>query len=148
MLVIQHPYAYLTSLERRRKVRLSATDGLGFGHGYLPRVELGNYRALERALGLQSLFDPEPVSLPWVILDGSWVTTNRDILPMLRSAGTRYLIDTSAWRFQTDSAFSVARTGDRSTAGLVVSKFDATGSRRTGVASRAPHRHERQHRPL
>ena len=84
-------------------------DCLDFGHGFLPRVELGNYRALERALGPQSLFDPEPVSVPWVILDGSWVTTNRDILPMRRSAGTRYLIDTSAWRFQSDSAFDVAR---------------------------------------
>jgi hypothetical protein len=28
---------------------------------------------------------------------------------MLRSAGTRYLIDTSAWRFQSVSAFGVTR---------------------------------------
>lgn len=84
-------------------------EGLDLGHGFLPRIERGNYRALARALGPRTLFDPEPVSLPWVILDGAWVVTNRDILPMLRSAGTRYLIDTSAWRFQDDSAFSVAR---------------------------------------
>lgn len=49
------------------------------------------------------------MSLPWVVLDGSWVASNRDILPMLRAAGTRYLIDTAAWRFQSDSAFGVAR---------------------------------------
>lgn len=84
-------------------------SGLDFGHGFLPRVEQGNYRALGRTLGPQSLFDPEPASLPWVVLDGSWVAANPDSLPMLRTAGTRYSIDTATWRFQSDSAFSVAR---------------------------------------
>lgn len=36
-------------------------------------------------------------------------STNRDILPTLRSAGSRYGIDTSAWRFQDESAFDIAR---------------------------------------
>jgi len=46
-------------------------DGFDFGHGFLPRVAQANHRALERALGPQSLFDPEPASLPWVMLRGT-----------------------------------------------------------------------------
>ncbi len=87
-------------------------EDLRLGHGFIPRVDQGNYRALARALGPRTLFDAEPVSLPWVILDGAWVSTSRDILTMLRSAGTKYLIDTSPWRFQDDSAFNVARLGN------------------------------------
>lgn len=82
---------------------------LDFGHGFLPRIDQGNYRALERALGPRSLFDPAPLKLPWVVLDGAWVIDHRDLFGQLKEAGTRYLVDTGAWRFQDISAQQVAK---------------------------------------
>lgn len=84
-------------------------SSLDLGHGFLPRIDQSNYRALGRALGPRSLFDPAPLHLPWVLLDGAWVGDNRDLLDQLRAAGTRYLVDTAAWRFQHASAQQVAK---------------------------------------
>lgn len=82
---------------------------LNLGHGFVPRIDQSNYRALGRALGPRSLFDPSELRLPWVLLDGTWVIDNRDLFGQLESAGTRYLIDTAAWRFQHASAQTVAK---------------------------------------
>lgn len=82
---------------------------LNLGHGFLPRVDQGNYRALGRALRPRSLFDPIQLHLPWVLLDGAWVIHNSDLLGQLRAAGTHYLVDTAAWRFQHSSAQLVAK---------------------------------------
>lgn len=78
-----------------------------FGHGFVPRIDVGNYKALDRVLGPRSLFDPVQLDLQWVILDGSWVYSQGELLQRLQAAGIRYLVDTSAWRFQSESAFEV-----------------------------------------
>jgi hypothetical protein len=82
---------------------------LDLGHGFIPRIDQSNYRALGRALGPRSLFDPSEVRLPWVLLDGTWVVDYRDVLGQLEAAGTRYLIDTAPWRFQHPSAQTVTK---------------------------------------
>lgn len=82
---------------------------LDLGHGFVPRIDQSNYRALGRALGPRSLFDPSELRLPWLLLDGSWVSTNLDLLGQLRTAGTNYLVDTAAWRFQDASAQNVTK---------------------------------------
>jgi hypothetical protein len=46
-----------------------------FGHGFIPRIDARNYKAVERCLPRSgpSLFQ-EDVELPWVILEGPWAT--------------------------------------------------------------------------
>jgi len=80
-----------------------------FGHGFIPRIDAGNYKALDRVLGPRSLFDSVPLDLAWVILDGAWVRGQYELLGRLREAGIRYLIDTSSWRFQSEAAFEVKK---------------------------------------
>lgn len=80
-----------------------------FGHGFIPRIDKSNYRALERVLQPRSLFDVADVGLAWVILDGAWAPSNTEVLSVLKREGVRYLIDTTAWRFQHGSAFEIAK---------------------------------------
>jgi hypothetical protein len=44
---------------------------LNFGHGFIPRIGSQNYKAGDRCLGPDSLFDA-PVDLPWAIVEAPW----------------------------------------------------------------------------
>lgn len=57
----------------------------------------------------RSLFDPAPIDLPWVILDGAWAGSVKELRDQLTMAGTRFLVDTGAWRFQDASAANVKK---------------------------------------
>lgn len=82
---------------------------MDFGHGFVPRIDVGNYKALDRVLGPRQLFDPVELDLAWVILDGAWVHGQSELLERLHKTGIPYLVDTSAWRFQADTAFDVRK---------------------------------------
>lgn len=82
---------------------------MDFGHGFVPRIDVSNYKALDRVLGPRQLFDPVELDLSWVILDGAWVHGQTELLERLHGAGVPYLVDTSAWRFQSDAAFDVRK---------------------------------------
>lgn len=82
---------------------------MDFGHGFLPRIDVSNYKALDRVLGPRQLFDPVDLDLAWVILDGAWVHGQSELLERLHRSGVPYLVDTSAWRFQSHTAFDVRK---------------------------------------
>lgn len=82
---------------------------LDFGHGFLPRIGLENYRAVDRCVGPSDLFATDRVDLPWALVEGVCAATRPDLLETLRASGTNTLIDTSSWRFRYESTFSVKR---------------------------------------
>ncbi len=43
---------------------------LDFGHGFLPRISLDNYRAVDRCVGSADLFATDRVDLPWALVEG------------------------------------------------------------------------------
>lgn len=80
---------------------------LEFGHGYTPRIGSQNYKAVDRCLGPETLFDA-PVELPWAIVDSPWAEKNQDFLGSLRDHGTKVLLDDSGWRYRYAPTFEVA----------------------------------------
>jgi len=63
---------------------------LDFGHGFIPRIGSQNYKAVDRCLGAESLFDMQ-LDLPWAIVNTPWAERNAGFLASLRSQGTRVL---------------------------------------------------------
>ena len=45
---------------------------LELGHGFIPRIGEENYKAVDRCVGPADLFNPDPLDLPWAIIDGAW----------------------------------------------------------------------------
>ena len=45
---------------------------LELGHGFIPRIGEENYKAVDRCVGPADLFKPDPLDLPWAIIDGAW----------------------------------------------------------------------------
>lgn len=80
---------------------------LNFGHGFIPRIGSQNYKAVDRCLGPDSLFDA-PVELPWAIVDAPWAEKNQEYLASLHDHGTRVLLDDSGWRYRYTPTFEVA----------------------------------------
>lgn len=80
---------------------------LDFGHGFIPRIGSQNYKAVDRCLGADSLFDTR-LDLPWAIVDAGWAEKNAGFLASLRSQGTRLLFDGSYWRYRYAPTFEIA----------------------------------------
>ncbi len=71
---------------------------LGLGHGFIPRIGEENYKAVERCVGPADLFNPDPLDLPWAVIDRAWAEGRPELLNTLRNHGTKLLVDTHGWR--------------------------------------------------
>ena len=80
---------------------------LNFGHGFLPRIGVDNYKAVDRCVGSTDLFASRPLELPWAVVDGAWAESAPALLDTLRTSGTRLLIDTFGWRYRYDATLDV-----------------------------------------
>lgn len=88
---------------------------MDFGHGFIPRIDARNYKAVERCLNRDgpTLFS-EGLDLPWAVLEGPWaLERGTSTLQLCRERHVSLLVDTQAWRYHD------ART-------LLVEKFAAT----------------------
>jgi hypothetical protein len=79
---------------------------LEFDHGFIPRIGGQNYKAVDRCLGPDSLFDA-PLNMPWAIVDAPWAEKNQDFLTSLRAQGTQTLLDGAWWRYRFSPTFDV-----------------------------------------
>jgi hypothetical protein len=79
---------------------------LEFDHGFIPRIGGQNYKAVDRCLGPDSLFDA-PLNMPWAIVDAPWAEKNQDFLASLRAQGTQTLLDGAWWRYRYSPNFDV-----------------------------------------
>jgi len=107
----------------------SATGELAFGHGFMPRIGDGNYKAVDRCLGPANLF-AETLVLPWPIVAGPWATRKPELVSTMREHGTRTSVDTMSWRFRYEAAFGVAKLGSTSwapTAAVSIGSRDEVG---------------------
>lgn len=82
---------------------------LKFGHGFIPRIGMGNYKAVDRCIGPASLFGGGSLSLPWAIVDGPWAEGNPELLDTLRANQTKLLVDTFAWRYRYRASLEVVK---------------------------------------
>jgi hypothetical protein len=87
---------------------------LDFAHGFLPRIGEENYKAVDRCVGPADLFTPDPLELPWAIVDGAWAEKRPELLETLRRHGTSLLVDTYGWRYRSDATLQVAKLRDAS----------------------------------
>ncbi len=98
---------------------------LRFGHGFIPRIGEGNYKAVDRCIGPPSLFSGGPLVLPWVIVDGIWAEGHPELLDTLRASQTNLLVDTVGWRYRYRASLEVGRLSGSSWAlGSPVNPFD------------------------
>ncbi len=98
---------------------------LKFGHGFIPRIGKGNYKAVDRCLGPASLFGGGSLALPWVIVDGPWAEGRPELLETLRANETKLLVDTFAWRYRYSATLGVVKLSRSSWApGKPVDPFD------------------------
>lgn len=108
---------------------------LDFGHGFIPRIGSQNYKAVDRCLGPDTLFDA-PVDLPWAIVDAPWAEKNPEFLGSLQDHGTKVLLDDSGWRYRYAPTFEVATMAKASWAPpepvAVISARDAVSPRSSG----------------
>lgn len=84
---------------------------MDFGHGFLPRIDARNYKAMERCLtrGAEGLFH-EGLDLPWAILEGPWAMQRGSAtIELCRERSVSYLVDTQAWRYREPDTFSVEK---------------------------------------
>lgn len=84
------------------------------GHGFLPRVDARNYKAVERCMapGSSNLFQAG-LELPWATAEGPWAESNGEsFLNSCRERGTKVLIDTHAWRYREPATFAVPKLMD------------------------------------
>ncbi len=87
---------------------------MDFGHGFIPRIDARNFKAVERCLPRNgpSLFQ-EDVELPWAILEGPWASTHgKATIELCRQRGTRFMVDTQAWRYRDGRTFSMRKYVD------------------------------------
>ena len=86
-------------------------EPVDFGHGFIPRIDARNYKAVERCLPRSgpSLFQ-EDVELPWVIHEGPWATVQgKATIELCRFRGTKFMVDTQAWRYRDARTFSMKK---------------------------------------
>ncbi|MHB1511456.1 MAG: hypothetical protein ACYCST_20785 [Acidimicrobiales bacterium] len=80
---------------------------MDFGHGFLPRIDARNYKAVERCLPGDGpgLFH-EALELPWAILEGPWaIEHGASSIELCRNRGISFLVDTQAWRYRDARTF-------------------------------------------
>jgi hypothetical protein len=81
------------------------------GHGFLPRVDARNFKAVERCLSRDgpSLFH-EALDLPWVILEGPWsLQRGSATIEFCRNRSVQFLVDAQTWRYRDARTFSVEK---------------------------------------
>lgn len=84
---------------------------MDFGHGFLPRVDARNYRAVERCLPRNGpdLFH-EDIDLPWAILEATWALQDGETtIELCKDRGVSLMIDTQAWRYRDARTFRVPK---------------------------------------
>jgi len=82
---------------------------MNLGHGFLPRIDARNYKAVERCLPRDGpgLFNVG-LDLPWAILEGPWALQHgASTIELCRERGVSFLIDTQAWRYRDPRTFAV-----------------------------------------
>lgn len=82
---------------------------LDLGHGFIPRIGEENYKAVDRCVGPADLFNPDPLDLPWAIIEGAWAEGRPELLNTLRNHGTKLLVDTHGWRYRYGATSEVAK---------------------------------------
>lgn len=109
---------------------------LEFGHGFLPVIVPENYKAVDRCLGPTDLFNPDPLTLPWAVVDGAWAEDSPDLLGALRRHGTKVIVDTAGWRYRYKATMTIAKLRDASwSPGDALSIVDEAAGRRLVEAS-------------
>ena len=82
---------------------------MDLGHGFLPRIDARNYKAVERCLPRDGpgLFNVG-LDLPWAILEGPWaLERGASTIELCRNRGVSFLVDTQAWRYRDPRTFLV-----------------------------------------
>jgi hypothetical protein len=82
---------------------------MDLGHGFLPRIDSRNFKAVERCLLRDgpTLFH-QALDLPWVTLEGPWsLQRGSATIELFRDRNVKYLIDTQAWRYRDERTFAV-----------------------------------------
>lgn len=82
---------------------------MDLGHGFIPRIDARNYKAVERCLTRDGpgLFH-EALELPWTVLEGPWALQHgAATLELCRDRGVSVLVDTQAWRYHDARTFLV-----------------------------------------
>jgi hypothetical protein len=82
---------------------------MDLGHGFLPRIDARNYKAVERCLPRDGpgLFNVG-LDLPWVVLEGPWaLQCGASTIELCRDRGVSFLVDTQAWRYRDPRTFTV-----------------------------------------
>lgn len=82
---------------------------MNLGHGFLPRIDARNYKAVERCLPRDGpgLFTVG-LDLPWATLEGPWALQHgASTIELCRERGVSFLIDTQAWRYRDPRTFAV-----------------------------------------
>lgn len=75
---------------------------MDLGHGFIPRVDARNYKAVERCLTRDGpgLFH-EALEVPWMVLEAPWaLQRGAATLELCRDRGVSVLVDTQAWRYR------------------------------------------------
>ena len=84
---------------------------MDLGHGFLPRIDARNFKAVERCLPRDGpgLFNVG-LDLPWAILEGPWALQHgASTIELCRDRGVSFLIDTQAWRYRDPRTFLVKK---------------------------------------
>ena len=84
---------------------------MDLGHGFLPRIDARNYKAVERCLPREGpgLFNVG-LDLPWAILEGPWaLQRGASTIELCRDRGVSFLVDTQAWRYHDPRTFLVEK---------------------------------------
>jgi hypothetical protein len=84
---------------------------MDLGHGFIPRIDARNYKAVERCLPRDGpgLFS-SGLDLPWAILEGPWALRHgASTIELCRDRGVSFLIDTQAWRYRDPRTFTVEK---------------------------------------
>lgn len=80
---------------------------MDLGHGFIPRIDRRNYKAVERCLaqGGEGLFH-EGLELPWAVLEGPWaLSSGASTLELCRDRRVAFMVDTQAWRYHDPRTF-------------------------------------------
>ena len=84
---------------------------MDLGHGFLPRIDARNYKAVECCLPRDGpgLFNVG-LDLPWAILEGPWALQHGSpTIELCRDRGVSFLVDTQAWRYHDPRTFLVEK---------------------------------------
>lgn len=84
---------------------------MDLGHGFLPRIDARNYKAVERCLPRDGpgMFNVG-LDLPWAILEGPWALQHgASTIELCRDRGVSFLVDTQAWRYRDPRTFTVKK---------------------------------------